>query len=65
MIKPITAGTPVKFDSEHGPQEGVVNSILHDLSNGRKVAAVLVDGTLDGQPWSIPVDQLARAACQV
>jgi hypothetical protein len=65
MIKPITAGTPVKFDSEHGPQEGVVSDILRDLSNGRKVAAVQVEGALDGQPWSIPVDQLARAACQV
>ncbi|WGG48954.1 hypothetical protein [Rugamonas sp. DEMB1] len=65
MIKPITAGTPVKFDSEHGPQEGVVSDILRDLSNGRKVAAVQVEGALDGRPWTIPLDQLARAACQV
>lgn len=58
----IGEGTHVKFDSEHGPQEGKVAQIKADVTNGRRVAAVHVAGTMDGQPWHVPVDQLRRAA---
>jgi hypothetical protein len=58
---PITVGTPVKFDSEHGTQLGKVSAMKTDLSNGCSVAAVEVPGTLDGQPWHVPVTQLQHA----
>lgn len=58
----IDIGAPVKFDSEHGPQCGTVSAIKADLGNGRRVAAVQVPGTLDGQPWHVPLDQLQHAA---
>lgn len=54
----ITIGTAVHFDSEHGPQSGKVLSIKTDLSNGCRVALVKVPGTLNGEPWPMPVAQL-------
>lgn len=57
----IDIGTPVKFDSDQGTQHGKVTQIKPDLSNGRRVAAVAVAGTLNGQPWLVPVDELRHA----
>ena len=57
----IAVGTPVYFDTEHGPQSGQVLSIKTDLSNGCRVAQVRVEGTLNGEPWTLPVAQLQRA----
>jgi hypothetical protein len=54
----IGVGADVKFDSDHGTQLGKVADIKSDVTNGRRVAAVHVAGTLDGQPWHVPVDQL-------
>lgn len=61
-IKHITIGTRVEFDSDHGPQTGVVAEIKPDLGNGQRIAVVRVANTLDGAPWHMPVDQLQRAA---
>ncbi len=58
VVNPIVIGSPVKFDSEHGVQQGKVCAMKTDLSNGCSVAAVEVPGTLDGQPWHVPVIQL-------
>lgn len=58
----ITVGADVKFDSDHGTQMGKVADIKSDVSNGRRVAAVQVAGTLDGRPWQVPVDQLRHAS---
>jgi RNase H-fold protein (predicted Holliday junction resolvase) len=57
----IVIGTPVSFDSDHGPQRGTVHSFKSDLSNGRRVAMVKVQGTLNGEPWAMPVEQLQCA----
>jgi hypothetical protein len=61
----IGVGTDVKFDSDHGTQLGKVADIKSDVTNGRRVAAVQVPGTLDGQPWHVPVDQLRPAGITV
>ena len=58
----IAAGSAVKFDSEHGPQNGTVEDIKTDISNGAKIALVRVAGTLDGAPWRVPVNELHHAA---
>jgi len=59
MIRKIIGpGSPVKFDSEAGPQQGTVAEILTDIGNGAKVAFVRVAGTLDGAPWRVPVNEL-------
>jgi len=57
----IGPGSAVKFDSENGPQTGTVHEIKTDISNGAKVALVRVAGTLGGQPWRIPVNELQHA----
>jgi len=57
----IAAGSAVKFDSDHGPQNGTVEDIKTDITNGAKVALVRVKGTLGGQPWRIPVNELTHA----
>lgn len=57
----ITTGTTVKFDSDEGPQTGTVHEIKTDIGNGAKVALVRVEGTLDGQPWRVPVNELQHA----
>jgi hypothetical protein len=54
----ITVGTDVKFDSDAGIQQGKVCEIKGDVTNGRRIAAVHVAGSLDNQPWHVPVDQL-------
>jgi len=59
--KIIGLGSPVKFDSEAGPQQGTVAEILTDIGNGAKVAFVRVAGTLDGAPWRVPVNELQHA----
>lgn len=58
---PIGPGSPVKFDSEAGPQQGTVAEIMTDIGNGAKVAVVRVTGTLDGAPWRVPVNELQHA----
>lgn len=57
----IGPGSPVKFDSEAGPQLGTVAEIMTDIGNGAKVAVVRVTGTLDGAPWRVPVNELQHA----
>ncbi len=64
MKKPIEIGTPVEFDSDHGPQAGVVEELKADLGNGQRIAMVRVAGTLNGAPWSMPLDQLQRATAR-
>ncbi|KQW97115.1 hypothetical protein ASC94_09995 [Massilia sp. Root418] len=61
QTKDITIGTPVSFDTDHGPQRGQVLSFKTDLSNGCRVALVKVPGTLNGEPWAMPVAQLQHA----
>ena len=51
-------GSPVTFDSEHGPQRGTVDAIRCDISNGAKLATVIVAGTLSGAPWTVPINDL-------
>lgn len=57
----IAVGADVKFDSDHGTQLGKVAEIKADVTNGRRVAAVIVAGTMNGQPWHVPVDELQPA----
>ena len=59
--KDIAIGSPVSFDTDHGPQRGQVLSFKTDVSNGCRVALVKVPGTLNGEPWTLPVAQLQRA----
>jgi len=56
--KTIGPGSTVKFDSEAGPQQGTVAETLTDIGNGARIAFVRVNGTLDGAPWRIPVNEL-------
>lgn len=56
----IKIGARVAFDSEDGPQQGTVSGFKADLGNGRSHALVKVTGTLNGEPWTIPVDQLQQ-----
>lgn len=58
----ISPGVRVAFDTPDGPQEGTVRALATDVSNGRKVAAIEVPGTLDSQPWVMPVADLSLAA---
>ncbi len=58
----ITPGASVSFDSADGPQRGTVRALAIDISNGRKVAAIEVPGTLDGTPWVMPIAELSLAA---
>lgn len=57
----IAVGEPVLFDSEEGIQHGKVAQIKPDVTNGRRVASVTVAGTLNGQPWLVPLDELRHA----
>lgn len=57
----ITVGTPVTFDSEDGPQRGTVRGFKPDVTNGQRFALVKVPGTLGGEPWQLPINQLERA----
>ena len=54
----IASGSRVAFDSEEGPQAGVVECVKPDLGNGQRIALVRVADTLDGMPWQVPVEQL-------
>lgn len=56
--KTIGPGSPVTFDSEAGPQSGTVIELKTDIGNSARVAFVRVNGTLDGAPWRIPVNEL-------
>ena len=58
----ISPGVRVSFDTADGPQQGTVRALATDISNGRKVAAIEVPGTLDGLPWVMPVVDLDLAA---
>ncbi|WP_317205458.1 hypothetical protein [Janthinobacterium sp.] len=64
MKNPIAIGMPVEFDSDHGPQAGVVEELKADLGNGRRIAMIRVSGTLNGAPWSMPLDQLQHATAR-
>ncbi len=57
----ITVGTDVTFDSDDGPQRGTVCGFKPDVTNGRQFALVKVAGTMGGEPWQLPVNQLERA----
>ena len=48
--KVIASGSRVDFDSDEGPQAGVVECIKPDVGNGQRIAMVRVAGTLDGMP---------------
>ncbi len=54
----ITVGAHVEFDTEHGPQAGIVEDLRCDLGNGQRIAVIYVAGTLNRAPWMIPVEQL-------
>jgi hypothetical protein len=54
----ITVGAHVEFDTEHGPQAGIVEDVRRDLGNGQRIAMVYVVGTLNRASWLIPVEQL-------
>ena len=56
--KNIGPGSPVTFDSEAGPQSGTVIELKTDIGNSARIAFVRVNGTLDGAPWRIPVNEL-------
>jgi hypothetical protein len=58
MNPQITVGARVEFDTEDGPQAGVVEQFKCDVGNGQRIALVRVAGTLDGTPWQMPVEQL-------
>lgn len=58
MQKKITTGAAVKFDSEHGTQRGIVERIIPSIGEGPSVAVVHVNGTQDGTPWNMPVNEL-------
>ncbi|TCS37459.1 hypothetical protein EDC30_104263 [Paucimonas lemoignei] len=60
----ITPGARVSFDSDHGPQRGVVAQIRKDLIIGQQVALVQVKGTQGGMPWKMPVEKLTLEAAQ-
>ncbi len=54
----ITVGAHVEFDTEDGPQAGIVEDVRHDLGNGQRIAVIYVAGTLNRTSWMIPVEQL-------
>jgi hypothetical protein len=54
----IGPGSPVTFDSEAGPQSGTVIELKTDIGNSARIAFVRVNGTLDGAPWRVPVNEL-------
>lgn len=58
MNQQINPGTRVTFDSEHGPQAGVVIGHLKDNGNGEKYALVEIDHALSGITWNVPVSKL-------
>ena len=60
----IASGSLVAFDSDEGPQDGVVECIKPDVGNGQRIAMVRVAGTLDGMPWQVPVEQLQAAGAR-
>ena len=60
MNPQITVGTHVEFDTEHGPQAGIIEDIRHDLGNGQRIAVICVPGTLNRTSWMIPIEQLQR-----
>jgi hypothetical protein len=62
--KRIAVGAAVNFDSDEGPQDGVVECIKPDVGNGQRIAMVRVAGTLDGMPWQVPVEQLQAASAR-
>jgi hypothetical protein len=56
--KNIGPGSPVTFDSEAGPQSGTVIELKTDIGNSARIAFVRVNGTLNGAPWRVPVNEL-------
>ena len=60
--KVFASGSRVAFDSDEGPQAGVVECIKPDVGNGQRIAMVRVVGTLDGMPWQVPVEQLQASS---
>lgn len=60
----ITPGARVSFDSENGPQHGVVAQIRKDLIIGQQVAFIQVKGTQGGMPWKMPIEKLTLEGAQ-
>lgn len=58
----IGRGAVVDFDTPEGPQRGTVESVLLDITNSRRLAAIRVPHTLDGMPWLMQVADLRLAA---
>lgn len=59
MKTEITAGSRVKFDSDHGPQKGTVIDVKRDIANGEGFAVIEVDHALAGCVWQVPLTKLA------
>ncbi|MFZ6871133.1 hypothetical protein ACO0LF_03600 [Undibacterium sp. Di27W] len=57
----IKVGSYVEFDSDYGPQKGVVTGLLPCLENGRQFAAIEIDHELDGIVFKMPIDTLKTA----
>ncbi len=51
-------GSRVVFDSEHGPQTGVLVNIVRDVGNAQPFAIVAVDNPPPGILASVPVTDL-------
>ncbi len=58
MNPQITVGARVEFDTEDGPQVGVIEDVRQDLGNGQRIAMIYVAGTLNRASWLIPIEQL-------
>lgn len=58
MQQNISTGTPVTFDSEHGPQRGTVSGIKRDVTNAQQWAVVEIDHDLPGILMNVPLDKL-------
>ncbi|MET3135293.1 hypothetical protein AAKU55_005601 [Oxalobacteraceae bacterium GrIS 1.11] len=57
---PITVGTHVEFDSDHGPQAGTVIDFMPAGPNGQRLAAIAIDHDLEGIVWTMPVTSLQK-----
>lgn len=58
MNTSITKGTRVAFDSDYGPQKGIVIGVQRSITNGQSFAVIEVDHALPGCTWSVPLNDL-------
>lgn len=56
----ITVGMRVEFDSEYGPQRGVVVGVQKDIGNAQGFAVVEVDHALSGMTQCVPLVNLQQ-----